>query len=377
MNSTPLISFNKIISFPRPGRLKDELKSRTRSLDIDHEIIDYFLTQYDLKLIGKSINLPNARRNTNLIIETTSGKKVLKNYRSDWNISTINFEHSILQKLKSLDFASPRLVPLKDGNTWITVNGLNYCMFDFIQGRNYSSSFLLRSHRIRMMATAGRTLASLHRQLIGFQPDGLHHLGFKSLDQERFRNLSWNAQKIEELVQLSIKIKKPEDKQHAEWLIRNSNEVFHNLVALDQTLEGAGLPRLIIHGDYGLHNLIYTNADHAVPVDFELARIEWRMSDLVSVISKFRYKDGSYDFESIVRFLHAYQIEFPISANEWEVFPFVWKFYKLMKSIQYWISYFETNGPVRKLRSARDEIEYADWAMANPNRVSEFREIRQ
>jgi Ser/Thr protein kinase RdoA (MazF antagonist) len=249
-------------------------------------------------------------------------------------------------------------------------------MFDFIAGKNYSSSFLYRTHRLRMMETSGRTLASLHRHLIGFQPDGMHHLGFKGLDQERLRNVSWNTRKINELVKLSKNISEPEDKKHVEWLVGKSNEILQNLGHLDQKLEGANLPRFIIHGDYGLHNLIYTDADHAVPVDFELARIEWRMSELVSVISKFRYKDGTYDFESIVRFMQAYQKEFPIFDHEWDVFPLVWKYYKLMKSIQYWISYFETNGPVRKLRSSRDEIEFSNWALENPDQIAEFRELK-
>jgi Ser/Thr protein kinase RdoA (MazF antagonist) len=111
----------------------------------------------------------------------------------------------------------------------------------------------------------------------------------------------------------------------------------------------------------------------AVPVDYELSRIEWRLVDLVSVVSKFRYKDGSYDFESITRFMGAYQNEYPISEEEWMNFPLVWKFYKLMKAVQYWNSYFETNGPVRKLISSCDEIAQASWALENPVRLAEFK----
>jgi Ser/Thr protein kinase RdoA (MazF antagonist) len=95
------------------------------------------------------------------------------------------------------------------------------------------------------------------------------------------------------------------------------------------------------------------------------------------VISKFRYKDGSYDFESITHFLHAYQRENPIDREEWALFPLVWKYYKLRKAVQYWISYFETNGPIRKLRSSRDEVEHSNWALRNPNIVSEFKVANQ
>ena len=374
-NSIPILSSKKIISFPRPGRIKDQFRSQTRSLDINQELIDFVLVKYGLELVGKSRNLPNARRNTNLIIETTNGKKVLKNYRTDWKPSTIEFEHSILQKLADVGFPAPKLVSTQTGLTWITKDGHNYCLFDFIPGKNYSSSFLFRSHRIMMMSTAGRTLASLHQVLHGFQPEGQHHQGFKSLDQERIRNKSWNEQKIDELIQWSLKISEPEDKKHAQWLVRKSDEVLQNLIELEQELEQIGLSKLIIHGDYGLHNLIYTDLDHAIPVDYELARIEWRMSELVSIISKFRFKDGSFDFESMIQFLHAYQREYLINDFEWEVFPKVWKYYKMMKAVQYWISYFETNGPVRKLRSSRDEIEFSDWALNNPDWINKFKEV--
>lgn len=376
MVNIPFLSSKRITSFPRPGRLKAHFSSRARSLDIDREIINYLLSQYEIELAGKSKNLPNARRNTNLVIDTVHGKKILKNYRPDWKASTIEFEHSILEQLRKTNFPAPRLVPLKNGNTWLSVEGMNYCLFDFIQGKNYSSSYLFRPHRVRMMATSGRMLASLHKQLIGFQPTGQHHLGFKSLEKDRIRNIPWISEKIKELVRDSRQISEEEDKRAAEWLIRHSDELFDNLVLLDEKLTAANLTPIIIHGDYGLHNLIYTDVDHAVPVDYELSRIEWRMSDLVSVLGKFRYKGGRYDFESITQFLHAYQKEYAITPQEWDLFPDIWKYYKLRKAVQYWISYFETSGPVRKLRSSRKEIERSDWAMENPARLSDFRRVQ-
>ncbi len=366
-------SIDTIISFPRPGRLSDHFNSRFRSLDIDEDTVNSVLNRYGIDLHGKPKNLANTRRNTNIIISTPEGKKVLKKYRPDWQQSTIKFEHSILIQLARENFAAPRLVSLPNGRTWLNFQGQNYCVFEFIEGKNYSSSFLVRPHRVRMMATSGRTLAALHKRLAGFQPRGQHHLGFNGFDQDRLRDIPWFGSKIEELVALSKNIFQPEDREQANFLIRSSEDFFQEMVELNKILNDATLPRIIIHGDYGLHNLIYTDLDHAIPVDYELARIEWRMSDLVSVISKFRYKDGSYDFESITRFMHAYQHEYPIDETEWELFPQVWKYYKLMKTVQYWISYFETNGPVRKLYSSRKELERSNWALENPSRLKEFK----
>ena len=362
-----------IIAFPRPGRVSDFLNSRFRSLDIQLATVEKIFSFYGLEMTAAPQNLPNTRRNRNLIVHTLQGRKILKHYRVDWRTSSIAFEHSVLGRLAELNFPAPRLLSMRDGKTWLNLDGQHYCMFDFIDGKNYSSNFLMRPHRVRMMATSGRTLARLHKQLAGFLPDGQHHIGFKNYTDDRHRDMLWHIQKAKELRAWSRDLTEAEDKEQAGWLIQHSTQVLEEMSYLDETLRKAELPLLVIHGDYGLHNLIYQDLDTAIPVDYELSRLEWRMSDLVSVISKFSYKDGSYDFESIIRFMHAYQAEYPISDDEWNHFPMVWKYYKLMKAVQYWSSYFETNGPVRKLRSSRHEIERSSWALDNPQRLNEFR----
>jgi len=368
-----MFPYPNVIALPRPGWISDFLNSRFRSLDIQLATVKEVLSHYGLEMVASPSNLPNTRRNRNLIVNTSRGKKILKLYRADWRTSTITFEHSVLGRLAELKFPAPRLLSMRDGRTWLKLDSQNYCMFEFIPGRNYSSSFLMRSHRVRMMATSGRTLARLHKQLAGFLPEGQHHLGYENYSDDRHRDMHWHIQKIQELTSKSRELNQPEDREQAVWLIDNSNHILDEMNRLDEMLRKAELPRLIIHGDYGLHNLIYQSLDTAVPVDYELSRLEWRMSDLVSVVSKFRYKDGSYDFESITRFMHAYQTEYPIATDEWQHFPQVWKFYKLMKAVQYWSSYFETNGPVRKLLSSRDEVGQASWASNHPEQLAEFK----
>jgi Ser/Thr protein kinase RdoA (MazF antagonist) len=233
MQNIPFLPSKTILSFPRPGRLSDHINSRIRSLDIDQETVEALLCQFGLKLSGRAKNLPNARRNTNLIIETNQGRKIFKKYRKDWKHSTIEFEHSILKELERVKFPAPRLVSLPDGQTWVSSDKQNFCMFDFIDGKNYSSSFLVRPHRVRMMGTSGRTLAALHKQLVGFQPKGQHHLGFTGFDQDRLRDIPWHAKKIEELCSLSSQISEPEDRRYADWLVQNSKKIYQELFDLD------------------------------------------------------------------------------------------------------------------------------------------------
>ncbi len=362
-----------IIHFPRPGRWSETLSARRRPPDIDQPTLEAILNHYRLELASGPRNMPNARRNQNLVLRTTAGKKVIKRYRADWKPATIVFEHSILNRLKETGFPAPCLVKAPDEETCFNTNGQNYCLFDFLDGANYSSSFLLRPQRVRMMYTAGATLARLHRHLQGFLPAGQHHLGFRDYTGDRWRDLMWYSTSLDEFGRRSQGLDDLTQRSHSSWLVSHSAKILADLDRLGSSLAIVNLPRLIIHGDYGLHNLLYQGVDRAVPVDFELARLEWRLCDLVSVVSKFRYKTGSYDLESITHFLRAYQREFPIPDNEWEWMPHVWKYYKLTKAVQYWGSFFETNGPTRKLISARDEVLQSGWAQENFSQLSAYR----
>lgn len=368
-----LLSSAPIIHFPRPGRWSESLKAARRPPDVDQATLEAILARYGLELESDPHNMPNTRRNQNLIVRTTRGKKVVKRYRVDWNPETIQFEHSILNRLAEVDFPAPRLALTPVGETWVEIDGKNYCVFEFLGGKNYSNSFLLRPQRVRMMATSGATLARLHRALQGFLPAGRHHLGFADYSGERRRGVKWFVERTAELSQRSHQLEDPHQRDLAAWLVERSDKVLAEIARLDETLARANLTRLIIHGDYGLHNLLYLDLDHAVPVDFELARLDWRLSDVVSVVGKFRYSTQQYDLESITHFLRAYQREFPISDEEWKWLPQLWKYYKLTKAVQYWVSFFETNGPARKLYSARDEIQQSDWAQENFNVLSAYR----
>jgi Ser/Thr protein kinase RdoA (MazF antagonist) len=354
------------IYFPRPARLTAHITSRLRSADIETDTVQSVLAQYGLELAAPSQNMPNARRNRNLIIRTGAGRKVLKLYRNDWRADTIAYEHSILQYLAGVNFPAPRLLTAITGETCVNLGGQNYCMFEFVDGLNYSWTFLFRPHRIKLMRTAGQVLAKLHHQMLGFCPDGNHHLGFVSYQSGRLRDVKWHAQKISEFVERSRHLNDP----NAEWLIAHAGEILDDITELTQTLQDVSLPRTIIHGDFGLHNLIFQDADHVTPMDFELARLEWRLSDLVSCISKLRNRKGNYDMESVMELMAAYQREFPISDEEWQWFPLVWKYYKLAKAVQYWSSYFETKGPAHKLSLARDAVNQAGWLSEHPLTVA-------
>ncbi len=310
------------------------------------------------------------RRNRNLDLDTSIGRKLLKGYRPKWQLETVRYSHSILDQLTETNFPSSRLNAAADGETYVTWGEDYFALFDFEAGMNYSGKFLVRAHRRRLMSLAGETMARLHRQLRGFMPAGRHHMGFRDYTGNRWRDVEWHAAKIEELKANSARLTGPDEIAAAAWLIDNSARILDEIARLDAQLSAADLPRLIIHGDYGLHNLLFQKDSSVVTIDFELARIEWRLSDLVSCLSRFRTSGSDeldYDFESIGWFMQAYESVFPLTPEEWRLFSQVWAFYRLQSAVQYWNSYFETNGPVRKLLSAQDAMGQVEWAKQHPD----------
>jgi Ser/Thr protein kinase RdoA (MazF antagonist) len=359
------ISIPWIPHLPRPSRLVEFVKSRSRSLDIELETVQTVLDRFDMELIEPPSNLPLSRRTRNLLVNTSTGRKVLKRYRVRLEKPALVYSHSILERLAELNFPAPRLSMTPNGDSFVSLESGNYALFDFVNGENYSLSFVTPVYRYKLMHIAGKALARLHHALDGFLPEGSHHLGFVSHTEGWRRDLAWHSAKVDEMKERSQSLNS-EDKVHADWLVQNCRRILDELGQLDETLRQSALPRLVIHGDYGLHNVVFDRRrDTVTPIDFESSRLEWRLSDLVSALSRLRYRGGVYNFESIRSFLKGYQSEGPISGDEWQYLPLVWRFHKLRASLIYWNSYFETGGPARKLISARDAVSQAEWVVQN------------
>lgn len=350
-----------IFHLPRPGRLLQYIKSRLYAPEMTSETVKEILGHFDLDLITPPENLPFGWRNRNLVVETPAGKKVLKSYREQWQEQALLHEHSILQRLGAVDFPAPRLVSAVNGQTFVNYNGQYFALFELAGGKNYTATFLTRRQRAQLVAKAGRTLAQLHHQLDGFLPQGDHHLGYISYSAGRRRDLAWHLEQLELLPQRSAELVEPEAREHARWLAERSAYIGERLRDLDGVLETAPLPRLIVHGDYGIHNLHYHQDGRVTVHDFELARLEWRLVDLVGALSRL-------DFANSQVFMTAYQAEFPLTPDEWRLFPQVWEYYRLRGAVQYWHNYFELGGGDR-LAGARKRWQQAERAAEQTSRL--------
>ena len=357
----------RILHAPRPSRITASVAARLSEPAIHPSTVQEVLDRYGLQRLGGFRNLRLARRSRNVVVRTDGGTKVVKLYRPQWTEATVGNCHSILLRLEAIGFPAVRLTRAPDAATWTRLDGGILAIFDHLTGRNYSLTYLIRKDRLRLTAIAGRTLACLHATLDGFLPEGEHHLGFASPTGPPRRDAAWHAATLGELVRRSVEIADPAARDLAARLAERAPPLLDAIQTLGHALVDAGLPRLVIHGDYGLHNLLFQPPDVAVPVDFELSRLDLRLNDLISVLGKHRYEGGAYDLESMEVFLGAYAEAFPLRADERALLPHAWCLYKRQSAVQYWNSYFETGGPTRKLASALDSIGQAEWVERHPD----------
>jgi len=360
-----LNSTHRLLYLPRLGRLGQFLKARLNAPEIDMETSAQILSLYGLELSRPPENLPFGWRNRNVVVYTSAGKKVLKTFRARWPLTTIIYEHSILKQLEMRNFAAPRLVSTSSGETWVKRNGRYFALLNFINGTNLAASVMLRSQRQMLIARAGETLAQFHKLLTDFVPEGRHHLGYPSYMGDRHRDLAWHLNKLEELCEKSQRLTDLEGKKQADWLIEKSDDLGEKLSRLDETLNRAQLPRVVIHGDYGIHNLLFQHEGRVTMHDFELARIEWRLIDLVGVLSRHDFVEGRI-------FMEAYRSEYDLNPDEWRYLPQVWQYYRLQGAVQYWHNYFEMGG-IHRLAAARDRIKQADWALDHRSQLWQLR----
>jgi len=358
----------RVFSIPRPGRVKQYLKARIHAPEIEPEFARHVLDSFGLEMTRPPNNLPLGWRNSNVVVHTPSGKKVLKIYRNKWPLKSIIHEHSILKQLEKLNFQSVRLNSNLNGDSIVNQDGHTCALFDYVDGVNYASSYILRSQREMLVAKSGQTLARFHHQLAGFQPEARHHLGFHHHSENRIRDLSWHLNKIDELREKSPHPEDVEASKHAQWLSDRSKIIGDKLYHLEKTLRAVSLPRLVIHGDYGIHNLLFHQDGTITVHDFELTRIEWRLIDLVTVLTRL-------DFKRSRVFMAAYQGEYAITSEEWQVFPLVWQYYRLRGSIQYWHNYYEI-GNWQRLKAACDRVTQAEEASVYGSKLWQLRKFQ-
>jgi Ser/Thr protein kinase RdoA (MazF antagonist) len=320
---------------------------------------------WDLKLLGKPQVPPGPGRSYSLAVRTERGRKLLKRYKHTVPVASIVHEHSILAYLAHVDFPAPHLVTTPAGETLVCHDGHNYALFDFIDGGfQYHNYFLLPAQQRQFIASAGEVLALLHYELRGFVPQGHNPNGFKSRQEGWWRDLDWYASRLTRCIEETRRLQASAGDTGAAWLLPQAGYLEELLYRLDAALKDAALPRLIIHGDYGPYNLLFRRGAPVTILDFEIARLDWRATELVDALWRFTYSRLGFSLAKMKWFLDAYRARFAVDADELRLLPAVWEFLNVRRCIVRWHHYCDTHEPQR-LAQARWNLELIHWIQAN------------
>lgn len=339
---------------PRIGRLRALRRAHRRRTAAEPEAWTGVLRAYGLTPAGRVTDIVMGRRNRNVIVATSAGPVVVRRYRGIAPADSVAHEHEVLTELERHDFPSVRLRRTAQGRTVVRDDQHMYAVFDYVPGRNLASWVVLdRRARVRLQEVAGRTLARMHDVLGPFRPDTLHHLGRATTSGDHPQALTWYLNALDQLPS-RVPSGTSEAADHHRALSAVAGDVTAQLVELDRAVRRTELPRTVIHGDFGVHNLIFRSDGTAVVTDFELARRELRLIDLIIVLSRAPRGDAE-------AFLSAYLDEASVSADEWRELTNVWRYYRLTGAVQSWSNHF-AHGGVERLRTARARIAEAEWA---------------
>jgi Ser/Thr protein kinase RdoA (MazF antagonist) len=350
---------------PRPDRLYHILRFRRQRSQVDLTNVGEILAEYGLELLKKPEVPPGPGRSRSLIVHTRQGKKLLKRYKHTVEVPAIIHEHSILLYMAQIDFPSPRLVATPRGETLVRRNEYNYALFDYIEGGfQYHNYFLFPAQVRQFTAAAGEILAILHAKLQDFVPHGYNPNGFKSRQENWWRDLNWYAARLARCIAETRRMSTSPGGTEGAWLLEKADYLQESLHQLGAMLKEAGLPRVIIHGDYGPYNLLFRRNAPAVVLDFEIARLDWRATELVDALQRFSYSRLGFDLDKMKWFLDAYRSRFSLASGELQLLPAVWEFLNVRRCIVHWYHYCDTHDPQR-LTQARWNLGLISWMMAN------------
>jgi Ser/Thr protein kinase RdoA (MazF antagonist) len=340
------------IRIARPGRVLDVARARLRRPGIGRDAADAILGSYGLHATKRVRNLPFGWRNRSVIVETPAGRKVLKRYRDQWMVPAIEHEHSILRHLGSVGFPAVRVESTLSGETFVDREEGRFALFAFEEGVNLAGFLLPIEGRVRLWGLAGRLLAGFHRAVDGFAPAGEHHLGYAGPMGERSRDLAWHLGALDELTRDAGPPIGEESEAHIRWLRDNAGRIGDRLLVLHEALDDAQLARSVIHGDYGIHNILFRRDGTQILHDFELSRLDWRLIDIVTVLSRVEARLAG-------AFLEGYEDVAGLPGAEWRSRSDVWQFYRLCGAVQSWYTYARF-GDGRRLATARGRVREAD-----------------
>jgi homoserine kinase type II len=339
------------------------LRARIYPTQIEREKLEAVLAYYDVGGLRGWGNPPaGGLRSHKLVLKTGRGRLVLKEYMHVIGSEAIRYEHSVLRHLASRGFPVPRLLPTRDGGSFVEVDGQRYAIFGFVKGFTYTDCYLSRRQERWFLRQAGQTLAQYHRRVEGFVPEGRKLDGFKPGGKSRWRDYRWHLQKLEEY---TARLRERGPSAQEQRLLRELDRRRDELLAIGQAFEEQHhvLSKVIIHGDYNPSNLLFDRRGVTAVLDFECVHLDFRASDVISAIGRFFAREGptlGIDGEKAGIFFAAYQSTYPLDLHDVILIPDIFRYARL-RNLEIYLRACFRDIAVASLDKAFRTMQWIDW----------------
>ncbi|HEY7464001.1 MAG TPA: phosphotransferase [Candidatus Limnocylindria bacterium] len=263
-----------------------------RAGSIHRDQLRQVLEAFGINAMGhvRILSAPGSRGAT-VRVAVPGGDVVVKRYKASIDPAALDIEHAVLQALAAADIAAPRLRATMDGRTSLGLDGSCFAVFEPIRGYRHPHELVMAPRdRQALEVIAGRLLARLHAVLQEVEVPASESLGFVRRGGLRVREVEWYADR---LAAGSAPRRIRAWATAALWQLR-------------ETFDAEALPLTVVHGDYAPYNLMIRSGRVPVVVDFELARLDWRLVDLATGLSWFAQRRRRFDVAAARRMLNAY-----------------------------------------------------------------------
>jgi len=344
-SAVPVFRPSVPIRLPRPDRAVAAWRSH-RAERADPIDLAAVLEDYPLRMIGRPSRVGRGR-SRNATVDTDRGRVVVKRYKRSVVDDAIGCEHAVLAQLSRINLPAPRLVHGRDGETFVRVGGERFAVFHHLAG------YVAGHERLawpgepgRLAHLAGSTLAGLHAGLEGFWPETLNPIGL-GRDHRRLLASAWHVDQLPDGDSPAT----PDEQDIASA----AGWVAERLLAAEDELIAAAPAVTVVHGDYGPYNLLLRPGDPLVPIDFELARPDWRLVDLASGLPRFAGSRLRFDRRRAREFVDGYLEADGIERSELRLLPRVAEYLALRRLAVCWSRYVR-GGDRDALAEARDRL---------------------
>jgi Ser/Thr protein kinase RdoA (MazF antagonist) len=307
---------------PRPDRLG------VRSRDVDGALsVDALVEAFGLRARGPAQPVGRGRSRTALV-PTDAGMVLIKRYKASLSDAAIACEHAILLEAARQGLPTPRLVPSPDGTTLVRHGDDRAAAFEAVSGYTpLHERVAWPGESIALAALCGTTLAVLHDALEAFWPATVNPIGLGPTGQ-RLVPTEWHRDQLR-------RRRSGSDASVAD-LTAAFPWVDDRLRGLDAEIGAANLATTNIHGDYAPYNILSRPGMPLLPIDFELARPDWRATDIAAAIPRFARSRLRFDRGRARAFLAGYLDAARWDRHEVALLPTVGEFLALRRLAVCW-----------------------------------------